>query len=79
MFGSVLQQAGCDAVQIGDLRGLGGLALLLWHELELKLGIYSAKVTGMSCSPSERVHMHHSSGLGACKNLCYEALASIVR
>lgn len=32
------------AVQIGDMRGLGGLVELLWHELEVKLGIYNVKV-----------------------------------
>lgn len=32
------------AVQIGDMRGLGGLVELLWHELEVKLGVYDVKV-----------------------------------
>ena len=47
-------------VQIGDLRGLGGLLLLMWHELEMKLGVYSAKVT--SCTiricTSFTLHQH---------------------
>ena len=36
-------------VQIGDMRGLGGLVELLWHQLEIKLGVYDAKVTSCNC------------------------------
>ncbi|KAL3133697.1 hypothetical protein ABBQ32_008196 [Trebouxia sp. C0010 RCD-2024] len=30
-------------LKIGDMRGLGGLVELLWHELEVKLGVYDVK------------------------------------
>lgn len=30
-------------LKIGDCRGLGGLVELLWHQLELKMGVYNAK------------------------------------
>ena len=32
------------AMQIGDMRGLGGLVLTLWHELKIKANIYNVKV-----------------------------------
>ena len=54
-----LSQCVCRVVmslQIGDCRGLGGLAQLMWHELEMKIGVYSAKVSGclsLDCSPSK--------------------------
>ena len=31
-------------MQIGDLRGVGGLVLTMWHELMMKLDIYNVKV-----------------------------------
>ena len=36
-------------LQIGDCRGLGGLVELLWHQLELKMGVYNAKVSIHFC------------------------------
>ena len=31
-------------LQIGDLRGVGGLLELAWHQLKIKLGVYNVKV-----------------------------------
>ena len=40
------------------MRGLGGLVELLWHELEVKLGVYNVKV---QLAASLSLHITHCS------------------
>lgn len=44
-------------MQIGDMRGLGGLVLTLWHELKMKVNIYNVKVQPQHhCLLQLRIH-----------------------
>ena len=40
----------CYALQIGDCRGFVGLVELLWHQLEIKLGVYNVQVSQYPCT-----------------------------
>lgn len=42
--GAASVRMGC-ILQIGDCRGFVGLVELLWHQLEIKLGVYNVKVS----------------------------------
>lgn len=45
-------------MQIGDMRGLGGLVLTLWHELKIKVNIYNVKVQPAALPPSVIMHSY---------------------
>lgn len=40
----------CHILQIGDCRGFVGLVELLWHQVEIKLGVYNVQVIQHSCT-----------------------------